>query len=195
MNAALRLWSLLTWDTEPEPELKPPLALPLELLLELPREPPPELLQEPPPELLQELPLERPLELEAPKWLMEREPETSLEVKSVMGKELGLGPRVPETPVAGPRRNRSASRKVRAGFILCCWPEQLDSAPSPGPSYSAPWGFPQGQFVGKEEATREHVTPRNLSHLHTLSLSPALSAAPWSGYLLPNINSNVLFQA
>lgn len=139
MNAALRLWSLLTWDTEPEPELKPPpMTLPLELPLEIP--------------------LELPPELEAPKLLMEPEPETALEVKSVRGKELGLGPGVPKAPAAGLRRNRSASRKGRLGFILCCWLEQLTSARSPGPSYSAQWGFPHGQLVGKEEATREHVT-------------------------------------
>lgn len=86
------------------------------------------------------------------------EPESETTEEPVMGKELGLGTVVSRAPAAGPRRNRSASRKGRPGFILCCWLEQLASARSPGPSYSGQWGFPQGQLVGKEEATREHVT-------------------------------------
>lgn len=142
MNAALRLWSLLTWDPEPEREPPPPPPL------ELPHpKPPPELKppKPPPPPLLC-------LELETPA------PKPMVEPVSVTGKGLGVGLVLTKASAAGPRRNRSAPRKGRPGFILCCWLEQLASARSPGPSYSAPWGLPQGQPVGKEEATRKHVT-------------------------------------
>lgn len=133
------------------------------------------------------------------------EVKTSLVLKSDSGEGLGLGLRTRglESPEAWPRKERRASRQARPGFILGSRLGPLASAQCPGASYTAQWGFPHGQSVGEEEATREHVTtqkgqdtqePESPPHLAPEPCLLCQSAAFRSGYLLPNINSKCSFK-
>lgn len=129
------------------------------------------------------------------------------ELKSEVGKESGWGKegKVVVTPqtlmTAEWRRPRRTNRQGKPGFILCSRLKSLSFAGSPGLLKGPGGDSPPGQFTGKEEAAREHMTTQEgedtqdpESSAHRV-LGPTLPAALRSEYHLPNINSNELVEA